>query len=96
MDDHEITVKTRTDAKKETIAADEALVLAKSSQRILAAKGKKIVEFSLKNGQLEGDATEETLRKAIIGPSGNLRAPSIWQGKTLYVGFHPEMYEGLL
>jgi len=36
---------------------------------------------------------DEELVKGIIGPSGNLRAPTIVVGKTMLVGFHPEAYE---
>ena len=33
-----------------------------------------------------------TLAALIVGPSGNLRAPAAWIGKTLLVGFDAEMY----
>ena len=36
------------------------------------------------------DASE--FEKAVIGPSGNLRAPTIRTGKTWFVGFHEEAY----
>jgi hypothetical protein len=36
---------------------------------------------------------EEALRKLLVGPSGNLRAPTLRLGKTLVVGFNREMYE---
>ena len=32
----------------------------------------------------------------MLGPTGNLRAPSIRKGKTLLVGFDEESYEKLL
>jgi hypothetical protein len=38
---------------------------------------------------------DEELARHIIGPSGNLRAPSLRQGTTLYVGFHEELYRRL-
>ncbi len=96
MDDHGVEVDKVVNAKKETIGADDGLALALKSKRIYAAKGKKIVEFATRAGRLHGEASEEDLRKAIIGPSGNLRAPSLWVGSTLYVGFHPEMYARML
>jgi hypothetical protein len=34
----------------------------------------------------------ETLAKLLVGPSGNLRAPTPRVGKTLVVGFNEEMY----
>ncbi|MBD3866913.1 MAG: hypothetical protein IFK94_02220 [Acidobacteria bacterium] len=35
---------------------------------------------------------EEELLKHILGPTGNLRAPTIRKGKTLLVGFNEELY----
>ena len=32
----------------------------------------------------------------IVGPSGNLRAPTAWIGTTLLVGFNEEMYKSAL
>ena len=93
MGDHDIDINTIVDAKKETITADEAMELVLKANKVLAAKGKKVLEFTLKAGQLQDEATMEDLRKAIIGPSGNLRAPTLFCGKTWVVGFNPEMYE---
>ena len=56
--------------------------------RVIAVKGKKVLDFSLKKNQ----APAEDLMSAVIGPSGNLRAPAIRRGKTLVVGFHPDAY----
>ena len=95
MEEHQLEVNTVTDAKKETIVAEEGLKLAAAANAVHAAKGKKLVSFALKAGKLQDEATDEDLRKAIIGPSGNLRAPTIWVGKTMYVGFTDELY-GLL
>ena len=39
--------------------------------------------------------SDEELAKLVIGPTGNLRAPTLIQGKTIVVGFHPEAYEQL-
>jgi len=37
--------------------------------------------------------TDEELKKLLIGPSGNLRAPTVRRGKKLFVGFEPEQFE---
>jgi arsenate reductase-like glutaredoxin family protein len=60
--------------------------------RVIAVKGKKVLRFSLKKGQVPNDE----LVSAVIGPSGKLRAPAIRKGKTLVVGFHPEAYGELV
>jgi arsenate reductase-like glutaredoxin family protein len=68
---------------------EEALALAHGASRVLVAKGKKLISYDMKK---DAPADEE-LVKGIIGPSGNLRAPTIVVGKTMLVGFHPEAYE---
>ena len=35
------------------------------------------------------------LEKLVIGPSGNLRAPSARTGSTLIVGFNEDMWSGV-
>ena len=51
-----------------------------------------MVKFNLKK-----DApTEEELLKVVLGPTGNLRAPTLVVGKKLIVGFNEEMYDEVL
>ena len=38
---------------------------------------------------------EDELKKLVLGPTGNLRAPTLRKGKTLIVGFNQETYESL-
>lgn len=37
----------------------------------------------------------DTLKKLLVGPTGNLRAPTLRLGKTLVVGFNEQMYDEL-
>ena len=39
---------------------------------------------------------EATLTKLMLGPTGNLRAPTVRRGKTLVVGFNAEIYEQVI
>ena len=39
---------------------------------------------------------DDTLAGYLLGPTGNLRAPTIKQGKTLYVGFNEDVYKTLV
>lgn len=88
----DVEVKQEQNAKKATIKAAEALALARQVNDIYAAKGKKVVHVNMKKDQPD----DETLTKLIVGPSGNLRAPSLRKGKTLIVGFHQETYQRIL
>ena len=62
--------------------------MVKSSSHLLVAKGKKVVELDLKKDK----PSEEEVLKLILGPTGNLRAPTLKVGKKLVVGFDDEMY----
>ena len=56
------------------------------------ARGKKVVQLNLKKDK----PTEEEMLKLILGPTGNLRAPTLRLGKKLVVGFNEEMYDEVL
>ena len=86
-----IETKDEINAKKETHGKEEALALLKGASELYAAKGKKLVHVNLK----KDDMGEEELLKLVLGPTGNLRAPTLRKGKTLMVGFHEETYEKL-
>src|SRR5262249_6729551 len=80
------------DASKDRRGRAEALALAKNAERIVVAKGKKVVTFDMKSDRPD----EETLVAHLLGPTGNLRAPTLRQGATLLVGFNDEAYRQVL
>lgn len=87
-----VTVKETKEASKERIGPEGALELARQADKVVAMKGTKIVEFNLKK-----DApTDEELLAVLMGPTGNLRAPTAVVGKTLMVGFNEETYKSIL
>ncbi len=65
----------------------QAWDLIKGAEHIRAAKGKKVVHFS----QIADE--REAVLKGIMGPSGNLRAPTFRIKNQFIVGFNLEMYE---
>ena len=67
---------------------DAQALLAKASKMIVA-KSKKVVEF--KGGAA---ATEEAV-DAMLGSTGNLRAPTSVVGKTLLIGFNEDAFNGV-
>ena len=80
------------DARKESRGRDEALALAKAADKVIVARGKKVVTFDMKKQPPDDD----TLAVHLLGPTGNLRAPTLRKGKTLLVGFGEEAYRQLL
>jgi hypothetical protein len=55
-------------------------------------KGKKVVVFDLEEAQPD----DEVLLSHLMGPTGNLRAPTARVGATLLVGFNKPVYEEAL
>ena len=86
-----IETKTEIDAKKETHQKNDAIGVLKKASKLVSARGKKIVEVDLK----KTDLTEEEVLKLILGPTGNLRAPTLMVGKKMIVGFNEEMYDSV-
>jgi len=79
-------------AGKDRKGAQEALKLARSADKVIVARGKKVVTFNMK-----ADAPDdETLLAHILGPTGNLRAPTLRRAKTLLVGFNEDLYRQVL
>lgn len=66
----------------------EAIELIGRASQVVVAKGKKVVSVDRKTTEL----SEEEILKLVLGPTGNLRAPTIVSGKTMIVGFNGEMF----
>lgn len=89
---HKVAVATQTDAKKATIKGAAALAVLKDVDEIYAAKGKQVVHVDLKRGK----PSRAELLGVLLGPTGNLRAPTLRKGRTLIVGFDEATYQRLL
>jgi len=66
--------------------------MAADSSEIYASKGTKTVHLDLRKEK----PSEEVLAGIMLGPTGNLRAPTLRIGKTLLIGFDEETYDRLL
>ena len=64
--------------------------LAEAASRIIVAKGRKVVEFEPRG------KPDDAVLDAMVGTTGNLRAPLLRVGKTLLVGFDADSYAGVL
>ena len=69
---------------------NDALKLTKEVTQIYAVKGKKVTHIKMKD-----KPGKSTLAGLLLGPTGNLRAPTLRKGKTLVVGFNAELYQKL-
>jgi len=80
------------DAKKSTIKGAGAFALVQDVDEIYATRGRQVVRLDLRKGAPD----RATLARLLLGPTGNLRAPTLRRGRTLLVGFDEATYEEVL
>ena len=80
------------DATKNRFDATAALKLLAGVTKLVAMKGKKVEVLDLNAARPE----DAELLARLMGPTGNLRAPTARVGSTLLVGFNPDAYEEYL
>ncbi len=86
MEASKIEVKDRTPASRKLQESDSRDLLSKAS-KLIAMKGKKVTEFNVAKEIPDGAVA------AMLGPTGNLRSPTIKTGRKLIVGFNQEIFE---
>ncbi len=77
------------DARKEKLDSTVVWERIKTAQSIHVAKGKKVDVFD------PNVDTQDDILKAIMGRSGNLRAPTLQVGDTFFVGFNAPLYDAI-
>jgi arsenate reductase-like glutaredoxin family protein len=86
-----VAVET-VDAKKHRIGPAEALRLLKGIRNLVViGRNKRVVTHDLDKARPD----DEVLASLMIGPSGNLRAPTVRIGETLIIGYDEETYRKL-
>jgi hypothetical protein len=86
LEGRDVAVRETVNAGKERFDGAALPGLFKGATKIVVARGKKVLTFDPRKDEFEDIA------KVALGPSGNLRAPSLRLGKTWIVGFHEEAY----
>ena len=89
---HKVAVAAQTDAKKAAIKGDAALGVLKDVDEMYVSKGKRVVHVDLRRGK----PPRAELLGLLLGPTGNLRAPTLRKGRTLVVGFDEATYKRVL
>jgi len=68
------------------------MALVREVDEIYASKGKQVIHLDLRKEKPDA----AILKGLLLGPTGNLRAPSLRRGRTLIVGFDEATYAKLL
>jgi arsenate reductase-like glutaredoxin family protein len=87
-----IDTAEQVDAKKVRMGPEQALGLLKDVDELYVAKGAKVVHLDLRQDK----PARATLLGLLLGPSGNLRAPTLRKGRILLVGFDEPTYKAVL
>ena len=89
METHDVEVLDTIPASRKLGLLD-AVALVGQADRLVVAKGKKLTELDL---NLESP-TDDVVAKLMLGPTGNLRAPTLRVGRTLVVGYNEQVMMG--
>ena len=87
MEARGITVRETVPSSRK-LGCPEALALVRQAQRLVAAKGKKITTIDLRIAP----PADDVLAGLLLGPSGNLRAPTMRVGQTILVGYNDQAF----
>jgi len=87
LDENGISIITEVNARKNVLQAEDIPQLIREIDLLYVASGKKVVEY------IPGKVVEGDLIAKVCGRSGNLRAPTMKVGRTLYVGYNLALYE---
>ena len=85
-------VATETNAKRDPIKGRAALRVLEDIEELHVTKGKSVVRVDLRKER----PSEVELLSLLLGPSGNLRAPTVRRGRRLVVGFDETTYRALV
>jgi arsenate reductase-like glutaredoxin family protein len=84
-------VAEAVNAKQSVMKEKDALRLLAGADELWSMKGKRIVHVDLQKAQ----PSRADLLALVLGPTGNLRAPTIRKGRTIIVGFDEATYRQL-
>ena len=68
------------------LQAEDAEKIARASKKMIVMKGRKVDEFKV------GASTTSEAVEAMLGNTGNMRAPLLRVGTLVLVGFNEEVY----
>jgi len=87
LEAHDIAVAETVNASQK-LGRQDALSLARQAKRLIAAKGKKVTVVDVTSKT----PSDDELAALMLGPTGNMRAPTLRVGQTLLVGYNDQVF----
>jgi len=88
----QVPIRESVNASKVRYGPQEVVELLRGVERLIITRGQKVERRDLRQ---EATVEDEWLSR-LLGPTGNLRAPTARIGTTLIVGFHEPTYREVL
>ena len=79
------------DTKQQTFKEKDVDPILRKVDEIYSSRGKNVQYAHMKKDK----PAKADVMKMILGPTGNLRAPTLRKGRTLVVGFHEDTYKNV-
>jgi len=89
---YDLAVRERVDARKTRIGPSALSDVVKGARTVLVSNGRSVARFELTTGK--PDRAE--LYSRMVGPTGNLRAPTLKRGRLVVVGYHVDSMKELV
>ena len=80
------------DARKARLSLKDALAMLAEADELISARGKKVERIDLRRTML----SKVEVERLMLGPTGNLRAPTCRVGRKVIVGFDEATYKTLI
>ena len=85
LESRNVEVQEKVDCKKHPLDRSQAEILLDGIEEVLAVQNKAVKHY-------DRQSQRSDVLSSIIGPTGNLRAPSLRLGNRLIVGFDESLY----
>ena len=86
METHDVEVRDTVPASRK-LGLSDAVELVGQADRMVVAKGKRLTELDIS----QEPPADDVVAKLMLGPTGNLRAPTLRVGRTLVVGYNEQV-----
>ena len=92
LEQAQLQIAEQINARKDRLGPNDAIKLARDAEELFVMRGKKLLHFDMK----KDNPSDDELIRLMIGPSGNLRAPTMRRGNQLFVCFDENAFSGHL
>lgn len=84
LEGYELAVREKVDARRTRIGPSALAKVVEGAKTVLVSDGRSVTRHDPR----EGESERKAMYARMVGPTGNLRAPTLRRGDLVVVGFH--------